>query len=331
MKKRNARITAIASYLPVKILTNKDFEIMVDTSDEWITQRTGIKERHIAASEESTSDMGVKAAESLIKKYDVDPSCIDFVIVATMTPDVLSSSTAAIIQDRIGAVKAAAMDVQAACSGFLYALSIAKAYIESGVYEKILIIASEKISSITDYTDRGTSILFGDAAAAILIDSEGEGYEIEHICLGSDGSKSDLITIPAGGTRMPATLETVKNGSHYLRLEGKEVFKHAVKRMARACVDCLEFLKVSHKEVSWLIPHQANMRIIDALAKKLDFPDEKIIKTISKYGNTSASSLPLAFEELILNHSVSKGELVLLVAFGAGLTWGAGMLKKING
>ena len=198
------------------------------------------------------------------------------------------------------------------------------------MHQKILIVASEKISSITDYTDRGTSILFGDAASAILVDSEGEGYEIEHICLGSDGSKSDLITIPAGGSRMPTTIETVKDSLHYLRLDGKEVFKHAVKRMASACIDCLEFLKISQKQVSWLIPHQANLRIIDAIAKKLDFPDEKIIKTISKYGNTSASSLPLALEELMLNHSVSQGEFVLLVAFGAGLTWGAGILKKNN-
>lgn len=325
-----AKITGIASYLPEKILTNKNLEEFLETTDEWIIQRTGIQERRIAAKDEATSDMGVAACRILLQEKQIHAEEIDFIIVATMTPDFVSSSTASLIQHKIGAHQAACVDIQAACTGFLYALSIAKAYIESKIYRNVLIVCSEKMSSITNYEDRSTSILFGDGASAIFLENQGSGFEIEHLLLGSDGSLSHLISIPAGGSRNPTTKETLEKKEHYIQLEGKEVFKHAINRMAATCERCLNEIGIDSHQLAWVVPHQANLRIIDALAKKLQIPDEKIVKTVAKFANTSASSVPLALNELKKTMLLKDQDLILLTAFGAGLTWGSALLKYVE-
>lgn len=301
---------------------------MVETSDEWIVSRTGIRERRLAEKEEFTSEMGAKAAQVAMEDAGVGPEEIDFILVATLTPDYLFPSTACIIQNIIGAKKAAGADIQAACTGFLYLLSMAKAFVESGMYKNVLVIAAEKLSSITNYQDRSTCILFGDGAAACVVSGEGKGLAIESIQLGSDGDQADLIIMPAGGSRLPASQETVANGDHFIKMAGNEVFKHAVRRMEAASKQCLEDANLKESEISWLIPHQANLRIIDAIAKRFEhLPPEKIFKTVQKYGNTSASSVGIALDELLRRGPLNKDEKILLTAFGAGLTWGAGVLR----
>lgn len=329
-KQPKARIIGMGSYLPKKILSNQDFEQMIETTDEWIVSRTGIKERRIAAKEEFTSDMGTEAAKKALTAAGVTAEEIDLVLVATMTPDYVSSSTAAIIQHQIGAKQAGAFDLQAACTGFLYALATAKAYVDSGMYARILIVASEKMSAYVNYKDRGTSILFGDGAAAAVVSDSGAGLVIDNVCLGSDGELVNLITVPGGGVRHPASLETIEAGLHYFKMDGKEVFKHAVRRMSAAARASLTKAGLTEEEVCWLVPHQANMRIMDAIAKGFNIDHEKMYKTVHKYGNTSASSVAIALDELTTNHEVKKGENILLVAFGAGLTWGASVLTKVN-
>lgn len=301
---------------------------MVETSDEWIVTRTGMKERRIAGDDEYTSTMGTKASLVAIADAGLKPEQIDFILVATLTPDYTFPSTACLIQSAIGAKKAAGADIQAACTGFLYLLSMAKSFVESGAYKNVLVIAAEKLSTITNYKDRSTCILFGDGAAACVVSAEGKGLTIESIQLGADGEQSDLIIMPAGGSRMPASLETVADGGHYIKMAGNEVFKHAVRRMETACKECLEEAGLAETEISWLIPHQANMRIIDAIAKRFEhLPPERIFKTVQKYGNTSASSVGIALDELLRSGPLKSGEKILLTAFGAGLTWGAGVLR----
>jgi len=318
-----AKIVGLGSYLPERILSNQDLEKMVDTSDEWITSRTGMKERRIADSNESTSDMGYQAALKALEASKVDPSDLDLILFATLTPDYVFPSTACLIQARLGATHAAALDVQAACTGFLYALSMAKAYVEAGVYKNILVVAAEKLSSIVDYADRNTCVLFGDGASACVVKDAKEGFTIENVTLGADGGQSDLLILPAGGSRQPPTQETVSQGLHYLQMEGKEVFKHAVRRMESAVKTCLEKTGLEQQGISWLVPHQANIRIIESLAKRFEVPKERVFLTIHKYGNTSASSVGIAFDELLMEKDVRKGEHIVLFAFGAGLTWGA--------
>lgn len=325
-----ARIVGLGSYLPERILTNQDLEKMVATSDEWIVSRTGMKERRIAGPAEFTSDLGKKAAEKALLQSGIDPKEIDLVIVATMTPDYISPSTAAIIQSEIGAVNAAAVDIQSACTGYLYGLSMAKAYVESKLYRYILVIASEKMSSVVDYTDRNTCVLFGDGASAAVVSGKGAGLIIDTVCLGADGTLADLLIVPAGGSRNPATAATVEQRMHFLKMEGTEVFKHAVRRMSASASECLEKAGLQKEQVGWLIPHQANVRIMDAIAKTFDIPLKKVYKTVHKYGNTSASSIAIALDELVQEESVQIGEHLLLVAFGAGLTWGAAILTKVE-
>jgi 3-oxoacyl-[acyl-carrier-protein] synthase III len=328
MTRLKAKIIGTGSYLPEKVLTNQDLERMVETSDEWIVSRTGMKERRIAKNDEFTSHMGLKAAQAAMADAGVGPDQIDFILVATLTPDYFFPSTACLIQSAIGAKKAASADIQAACTGFLYLLSMAKSLVESGAYKNVLIIAAEKLSSITNYKDRSTCILFGDGAAACVISSEGKGLSIESIQLGADGDQADLIIMPAGGCRQPATSETVANGGHFIKMSGNEVFKHAVRRMETACKECLEAAGLTETEITWLIPHQANMRIIDAIAKRFEhLPPERIFKTVQKYGNTSASSVGIALDELLKAGALNQGEKILLTAFGAGLTWGASVLR----
>lgn len=332
MTKRSiARVIGLGSYLPKKVLTNQELEQMVDTSDTWITSRTGMHERRIAAADEFPSDMGAQAARQALQACDVSPKEIEMILVASMTPDYISPSTANLIQAKIHAEHAASMDIQAACTGFLYALSIAKAYVEAGFYRYVLVIASEKMSAFIDYKDRSTCVLFGDGAGAAVIASEGEGLAINTLCLGSDGEFADLVKIPAGGSRHPASLETIGQHLHYFKMTGNEVFKHAVRRMTAAARACLTKAGLEETDVSWLIPHQANNRIIDAIAKNFNIPEERVYKTVHKYGNTSASSIPIALHELMQEQEFQEGEHLLLTGFGGGLTWGAAILTKITG
>lgn len=321
-----AKIIGTGSYVPEKVLTNQDLEKMVDTNDEWIVSRTGMKERRIARTDEFTSDMGLAAAQKALEASKIAPESLDLILFATLTPDYIFPSTACLIQSKLGAVKAAAVDVQAACTGYLYALAMAKAFIESGIYKNILIIASEKLSSIVNYQDRNTCVLFGDGASAAVVSSEGKGLAIRDVSLGSDGELAKLLILPAGGSRNPASRETVDGNLHYLQMEGKEVFKHAVRRMESASKESIEKAGLKETEISWLVPHQANMRIIEALAKRFEVPMEKVFITIHKYGNTSASSLGIALDELMRQNNAQKGDNILLTAFGAGLTWGASVL-----
>lgn len=323
-----AKIVGTGSYLPKRVLTNKNLEEMVDTSDEWIVSRTGMKERRLASSEEHTSFMGAAAAREALIAASLEPEQIDFIIVATLTPDYIFPSTACLIQKELGAKFAGAVDIQAACTGYLYALSMAKAWVESGMYNNILIVASEKLSSITDYKDRSTCILFGDGAAACVVSARGKGLIIENVKLGADGEQAELLMIPAGGSRAPASAQTIEERGHYIKMTGNELFKHAVRRMEAACREVLEAANTTEAELSWLIPHQANIRIIEAISKRLDHLDpEKIVKTLEKYGNTSASSVGIALDELLKGHFLKSGEQILLTAFGGGLTWGASLLR----
>ena len=325
-----ARITGIGSYLPERVLTNSDLEKMVETSDEWIVSRTGMRERRVAAIDEFTSDMGAKAASQALLNAELTSNYIEMIIVATMSPDYISPSTANIIQAKIQANQAAAMDIQAACSGFLYGLSLAKAYVESGMYQNVLVIASEKMTAFVDYQDRSSCVLFGDGAAAVVVSNKKTGLAIETICLGADGQLADLVIIPAGGSRHPASTETVEKKLHYFKMSGKEVFKHALRRMTAAARECLTKANLTESDISWLIPHQANERIISAIAKQFSMTEKQVYKkTLPKYGNTSASSVAIALDELLQEEEIQKGEHLLLVAFGGGLTWGATILTKI--
>lgn len=324
-----ARIIGLGSYLPKKVLTNQDLERMVETSDEWIVSRTGMRERRLAADNEFPSDMGAQAAIQALESANLNSDSLDLIIVASMSPDYISPSTANLIQAKIKAEKAAALDIQAACTGFLYALSIARAFIEAGHYHYILVIASEKMSAFINYKDRATCVLFGDGAAAVVVSAQGEGLRIDALCLGSDGQLADLVKIPAGGSRNPATKETIEQGMHYFQMSGNEVFKHAVRRMSAAARECLAKAGLEEQDVSWLVPHQANKRIIDAIAKNFNIPEDKVYQTVHKYGNTSASSIAIALHELMKEQEFDEGEHLLLTAFGGGLTWGAAILTRV--
>ena len=323
-----AKIIGTGSYLPEKILTNSDLEKMVETSNEWIVTRTGIEQRRLAAPDEYTSTMGIKAAQKAILDALISPEEIDMILVATLTPDYLFPSTACMIQTAIGAKKAAALDIQAACSGYIYALSLAKAFVESKIYKNVLIIAAEKLSAITNYKDRSTCVLFGDGAAAAIVSDREKGLVIEGVHLGADGEQADLLMMEAGGCRKPASLETVAENRHFISMAGNEVFKHAVRRMEGACKDCLEALQFNESDINWVIPHQANLRIIDAIARRFShLKSEQIFKTVQKYGNTSASSVGIALDELLKKGFLKTDEKIMLTAFGSGFTWGAAVLR----
>lgn len=328
MMKEQAYLIGMESYLPSQILTNQDLEKMVDTTDEWILSRTGIKERRIANENEFTSTMGAEAAKLILKQVGISATDLDLILVATMSPDYLFPSTATLIQSTIGASHAGAMDIQAACSGFIYGLSIAKAFVESGMYQNILLISSEKMSALLDYNDRSTCVLFGDGASACVISNKKQGLKIDTICLGADGGAGEILILPAGGTKEPTSSHTIEQGKHTLKMSGPELYKHAVRRMASAAEECLKKSQLESEQISWIVPHQANLRIMDSIAKFLSIAPEKIYKTIHKYGNTSASSIPIALEELQKEHPLEKGNRILLVAFGAGLTWGSALLTK---
>lgn len=329
MVKTNTYLNATASYLPSKVLTNADLEKLVNTSDEWIITRTGIKERRIAAVGEASASMGVTAAKKLLLEKGIDPLEIELIIVATMTPDYLVPSTAALIQSELGAKNAAAFDIQAACSGLLYGLSIVKAFIQSKAYKNVLLIGSEKMSSFVDYQDRNTCILFGDGAAAAYLQAEksGPGFVVENVILGADGHHLHLGFTPAGGSLSPPTHQTVEAREHFFKMEGKELFKHAVRKMTEAAQTCLAQAGLTEKDVGWVVPHQANKRILEAVSKGLSIPDERVYKTLEKYGNTSAASVGITLDELSRSQSLKDNEWLLLLAFGFGLTWGAALLQ----
>lgn len=327
-----ARITGMGSYLPERRLTNADLEKMVDTNDEWIMTRVGVKERRIAGPDETSSVMGIGAAKKAIEDAGCDPADIDMVVVATFTPDYPLSITASMVAHAVGAVNAGAVDLAAACTGHVYALATAKAYVDSGVFKKVLVVAADKVSAHVDYEDRRTCILFGDAATAAIVSDEGEGYLIEEVLLGADGSRFDLLYIPAGGTRRPSSEETVRSKQHFVSMQGQEVFKLAVRRMADAAGTCLAKAGLGSEDIRWLVPHQANTRIIEATAKRCAFPMDKVyMEAVRKYGNCSAPSIGVAMHELLEESPLQDGERLLLVAFGAGFTWASAICRKVKG
>lgn len=327
MALRAAYLTHTGSYLPKKVLTNADLEKMVDTNDEWIVSRTGMRERRIAEKDEFTSDMGLAAAKKCLESANLSAQEVDCIIVATLTPDHLFPSTACLIQRELKASNAAAFDMQAACTGLLYGLTVAKSFVESGAYKNVLVIGSEKLSSIVDYEDRGTCVLFGDGAAACLVQDHGPGLRIYEHDLGADGDQSELLRLPAGGCRLRPTDENVQRRDHFLQMDGREVYKHAVRRMEGSIHKVIEKSGIPQENVDWLLPHQANIRIIDSIAKRCGIDDNRVIKTVHKYGNTSASSIGIGLDEVLREGKIKDQQNLLLIGFGAGLTWGAMMLK----
>ena len=321
-----AAITAVGAYVPEFILTNKLLETMVETNDEWVTSRTGIKERRILKGEKlGTSFMCIKAAEDLIKKSGVDPLEIELVLVATTTPDMPVASTAVYVATQIGAVNAFAFDIQAACSGFLYGMSTAAAYVQSGRYKKVLLIGADKMSSIIDYTDRATCIIFGDGAGAVLFEPNTEGLGLQDEYLKSDGIGRDYLKIDAGGSILPASKETVENRQHYVFQDGKTVFKYAVTGMADVSEKIMQRNNLTKDDVNWLVAHQANRRIIDATASRMELDESKVLINIEKYGNTTSATLPLLLNDF--EHVFKKGDNLIFAAFGGGFTWGSIYLK----
>lgn len=324
---RSVGIWGTGSAVPERVLTNFDLEKMVDTSDEWIRTRTGIRERRICDDKTATSDLAVEAARRAMEAAGVGPDQIGLVVVATVTPDMAFPSTANLVQDRLGLRGAAAFDLAAACSGFIYGLDVASAAIGVGRAEFALVIGAECLSKITDYTDRSTCVLFGDGAGAVVLGPVREGFGILSTHLGSDGSFGHLLYLPAGGSRRPASAETVAERLHYIRMSGNEVFKIAVRTMGDAAEEALRRAGVSIDQVRYLIPHQANIRIIDAAARRLGLPEDRVVVNIDRYGNTSSASIGIALDETARAGKVAEGDIVLMVAFGGGLTWGATVVR----
>ncbi len=321
-----ASITAVGGYVPETKLTNFDLEKMVDTNDEWIKSRTGISERRILKEPgKASSDMAVKAIEEILRKKHLDPMEIDCIICATVTPDMVFPSTANIIGDKLGAKNAFGFDLGAACSGFLFALTTGSNFIETGRYKKIIVVGVDKMSSIIDYTDRATCIIFGDGAGAVLLEPTTDGLGIQDSILKSDGSGRDYLHIKAGGSLKPASVETVMAKEHYAFQDGQPVFKFAVKGMADVSAELLEKHNLTGDDIAWLVPHQANLRIIDATANRMGLPMEKVMINIQKYGNTTAATIPLCIWEW--ETKLNKGDNLILAAFGGGFTWGATWLK----
>jgi len=326
MSKITAAISAVGKYLPDYILTNKELETLVETNDDWITSRTGIKERRILKEpNQGTSFMAIRAAKDLLQKSNVDPKEIDMVIVATATPDLPVASTAVFTATEIGATNAFAYDLQAACSSFLYGMSTAASYIESGRYKKVLLIGADKMSSIIDYTDRATCIIFGDGAGAVLFEPNSDGMGLQDEYLRSDGSGREFLKIEAGGSILPVSEDTLKNGQHFVHQEGKTVFKFAVSNMADVAEKILTRNGLSNDDISWLVPHQANKRIIEATAKRVNVDASKVMMNIHKYGNTTSATLPLLLADY--EHQLKKGDNLIFAAFGGGFTWGSIYLK----
>ena len=320
-------ILGTGSYVPEKILTNADLEKMVETTDEWITQRSGIKERHVSDQKTPTSKLALEAAKKALEASGVKPEELDFILIGTVTPDMMFPSTACIVQAALGARKAAAFDLSAGCTGFIYGLELARSLIAADPGRKVLVIGAEELTKITDWTDRSSCVLFGDGAGAAVLGSVEDDRGILSTYLGADGNLGDLLYMPAGGSLNPASRQTVDDKMHFIKMAGNKVFPHAVRNMLDAATRAMESAGVTKEQLNLLIPHQANIRIIEAIAERLGAGNEKIYVNIQKYGNTSAASIPIAMDEAVRNGKIKKGDLVLLVAFGAGFTWGAVLIR----
>src|SRR6185369_8733071 len=324
---RTVSITGVGSCVPSKVLTNSELEKMVDTSDEWITSRTGIRERRICATDEFTSDLAANAARKAMEKAGVTADQIDLIIVATITPDMPFPSTACLVQHKIGARRAAAFDLEAACSGFIYALEIAQQFIMSRTYDTVLVIGAEKLSSIVDWEDRNTCVLFGDGSGAAILQNRPNAHGLLTACMGADGNKADLLSMPGGGCRHPATAGSVASRLHFLRMEGKETFKNAVNAMYTAAQESLRRCELDITRIRCIIPHQANQRIIEAVGERLGAKPDQIFVNLDRYGNTSAASVAIALDEAVESGRIQRGDIILLIVFGAGLTWGAAVIE----
>ena len=326
MTKLRAAITGVQGYVPDYILTNKELETMVDTTDEWIVSRTGVEERRILKAEgKCSSDLGAEAIKGLLKKTNISAEDVDLIICATATPDMIFPATACIIADKVGATNAFAYDLMAACSGFLYALATASQFIETGSYKKVIVVGADKMSSIVDYTDRATCIIFGDGAGAVMLEPSKDGLGIQDSILKSDGSGREFLHMKAGGSAKPASHKTVDNKEHFIFQDGQPVFKAAVKNMADVSEEIMKKNNLSADDVAWLVPHQANKRILDATARRMGVGDDKVMLNIQKYGNTTNGTIPLCLWKW--ENQLNKGDNIILAAFGGGFTWGAIYLK----
>ncbi len=325
MSVRNVGIIGIGSYTPPKVVTNSDLEKMVDTSDEWIVTRTGIKERRIAESDVATSDLSFEAAKMALASANLSPKDIDLIIVATVTPDMLFPATACILQDKLGA-ECPGFDLSAGCSGLIYALSVGAQFVANGTYNNVLVVGAEVLSKITDWQDRSTCVLFGDGASAIVLGPVERGG-FRSFVLGADGSGGKLLELPAGGSRLPASYETVSQRLHYIKMNGREVFKFAVKIMGEAALEAIEKAGLTPSDIDLFIPHQANIRIIESAAERLKLSMDRVFINLDRYGNTSSASVGIALHEALLSGRIREGNRVVMVGFGAGLTWGACVLE----
>jgi len=321
-----ARIIATGSYLPERIMTNHDLETMVDTSDEWITERTGIRERRIIDEDMCASDLAVEASREALKRAGLRPKDLDLILAATVSGDMLLPSTACIVQGKLKAKNAAALDINAACSGFVYGLSVANAYIRSGAAKRILLVGTEVLSRFTDWTDRATCVLLGDGAGAVILEANDGEAGILSVDIFSDGSMWDLLHIPAGGSRYPASEKTLKKKMHYIKMRGNETFKVAVRTLEEIVIKTLKNNNLKPDDLALLIPHQANLRIIQATAKRLGIDLDRVVVNIDKYGNTSAASIPIALDEAVRQGRVREGDYIMFESFGGGLTWGAALV-----
>lgn len=322
-----AGITGLGSFVPAKTLTNKDLAKSVDTTDDWIVARTGIAERHIAGKGVNTSDLAVKAARKALKNAGRDVSDVDLIIVTTASPDQLWPSTACLVQAKLGAVNASAFDLQAACAGFVYALTVGSQFVETRRAKCVLVIGAETMSRLVDWTDRTTCVLFGDAAGAVVLERVEFGYGFMASFTGADGTGAHMLEVPAGGSANPASAETVANNQHYIKMKGNEVYKFAARVSIDAATKALKQAGLRREDIDFFIPHQANARITEAAAKRLKIPPEKVVSNINKYGNTSTASIPLAMDELWQSGRLKYGSILLTVGFGAGLTWGANVIR----
>ncbi len=326
-KARTCSIRSVGSYLPEKILTNEDITKLVDTSDEWIRSRTGIRERRVAAENEFTSHLAANAAKDALEKGGVKAEEVDLIIVATITPDMLFPSTACLVQQMIGATRAAAFDLEAACSGFVYALEIGQQFIMSQTYNTVLVIGAEKLSTIIDWEDRNTCVLFGDGAGAAILQNVPDSHGLLTATMGADGSKGGLLCMPAGGSQIPASPASLNDRLHFLRMDGRETFKNAVNAMCSAAREVLERCQLEISQINHIIPHQANQRIIGAVGDRLGAKEEQLFINLDKYGNTSAASVAIALDEAATTGRLKRGDIILIVVFGAGLTWGAAVIE----
>ncbi|MGE5174274.1 MAG: beta-ketoacyl-ACP synthase III [Betaproteobacteria bacterium] len=323
----HARITGTGSYAPKKIITNHDLEKLVDTSDEWITERTGIKERRIAEKGQTTSDLAYEASRKALKAAGLGADELDLILIATMTPDMILPSMGCVLQEKLGAKKAVAFDIYAACSGFIYGMSVASAFIKSETYKNVLLVGAEILSRYTDWEDRSTCILFGDGAGAAVIQRHVGKRGILSTHLHSDGSLGGLIHVPAGGAQHPASHDTIHKRMHFIKMKGNETFKAAVRALEGVVQEALDHNKVKSEAIDYLVPHQANLRIIQAMAQRLNMPMEKVVLTLPKYGNTSAASIPMALDEAVRDGRIKENHLLLFEAFGGGLTWASALVR----